>query len=491
MHSYVLGIDIGTTQTKCVVIDGKGTILASAVEAYPTIHNGTNYAEQDANEWWNSLVAAVRTAVGSLDDLKYVRAVSISSQGGSVVPLSENFEPLALARVWTDARCENERAAFARYPGADYVHMKTGWALSESLMALQIANIRNEMPEVFAKTKRYLSVPDYIAWKLTGRAAIDNTSIGIVQLGDIHAEKWDSRLLETAGIDENKLAEIVESGTLIGRLTPEAAEILGLTTETQVFAGGHDQYCVALGSGAIHSGDAFVATGTAWTITGISNVPDTRFSFGRHVVKDLWGSIIALSSGGVCMEWLRNRMLPEEIRDYDRLNFNASQVKAGSEGLMFYPNLYGAQYPENRKDVHGAFTGLSFCHGTPHMIRSVMEGVCFHVAWAAEAFNISPYSPMNMVGGASKSDVWSQMLADVMGKSICIPAFPDVGCVGATLIAGVGIGLFDGYENGIECIRRRSGMKEVKPSTDSARYREIFEKYKRNYAMISQIMEHD
>ena len=490
---YLLGIDVGTTGTKSLLFRQDGKLMGQAYRGYPMSNPKVGYSEQNAEDWWNAVVDTVREVCSCKDISPNVAAISLSLQGGTVVPVDKQGRPLRPAMVWNDARCGAQKAAFLEEFGdEDLMYQKTGWALFEGLPLLQIRWIKENEPEIFARTDKFLTVPDYIAWKLTGKAAIDISDVGINQLADIRSRSYDPALLAFAGIDESTLPSLVSSGEVIGKLTAGAAERLGLTTDTLLIAGAHDQYAVALGAGAMHNGDILIGSGTSWVVTSISDGADFASGLSQSIsaVPGKWGSLEELSCGGVYMDWWRKKLavgadgapLP-----YDLINREASGRRAAEDGLFFFPGTgLSTDHIHLQKST---FFGLDLSHDQFHMVRAIMEGIAFQIAWILSHSRSKPSDRgLILAGGASKSQLWSQIVADIANLPIRIPEVADLACVGAAILAGVGSGLYKNVEEGYQALAVPERVILPDPAQAEV-YRKCFEKYQQIAALMGKAEE--
>ena len=481
MERYLLGIDIGTTGTKTLLLTENGRLIRRAYRAYPLMTKRVGYSEQNAEDWWTAVKESVREVCETLESTERIAAAALSVQGGTVVPVDDRGNALRPAIVWNDQRCTEEREEFLREVGGlDYMYQTTGWTLGNGMPVLAIRWLRKHEPEIFKKAAMFQTVPDHIAAKMTGIAAVDLSNLGINHLGNVRQGCYDPKLLNFAGITEERLPRIVHSGDVIGCLTREAAEELGLSPDTVLIAGAHDQYAVAVGAGAIQDGDVLIGSGTSWVVTAIGNAPAFESGLAQSVsaVPGKWGSLSSLSSGGVCLDWLRQNICRGEAGDgltYETINAEAAAREASRDGLFFFP--FTGCATREKKFEKGAFVGLDLSHDRFHMARAVMEGVAFQIVWKMQSFRVCDRERgIIMAGGAGKSPLWRQMVADIAGIPVRIPAVPDLACVGAAIIAGVGSGVFDGYEEG--CRRMLVDDRKILP--DQKRHQEfsaLMEKY--------------
>ena len=485
---YIIGIDIGTTGTKAILFDDVGTPIAHAYRGYTLSTPAVGRSEHDAEGYVTAVAETVREVCEGREITDRVAAIAFSTQGGTLIPVDEDGHPLRPAIVWNDHRCTEEKEDYLREMGdAMTLYEKTGWKLGTGLPLLTIRHLKKNEPDVFKKTARFLSVPDFVALRLTGKAAIDLSNAGINQLTDIRKGAHDKALLSFAGIREDQLPEIIPSGNVIAPLSTEGASLLGLSERTLLVSGAHDQYAVALGAGANRAGDILIGSGTCWVVTAIGNEPDFESGLAQSVAaaRGLWGSLSSLSSGGVCLEWLRKNVATvngEGLIDFKTLDAEAEKRAAATDGLFFYP--FSGKY-EGGRFQKASFTGLDLSHDRFHMARAVMEGVVFQILWFMEAFKTKPSDEgLTLAGGASKSAVWAQMLADVSGLPVRLPSLPDLACVGAAILAGVGAGLYSDAREGYR--RFAAEEKIIYPNTEAhEKYKVAFAEYKRQANAIA------
>ena len=297
----LLGIDVGTTGTKSILLDGEGRIVCSSYKKYSRSCTENGHVEQDAEDWWKALSYTVRECTKVLDSKDEVKAISLSTQGGSMVPVDADGDPLANAVTWMDTRGAEQHEALLKLNGEDFYYLRSGWRLSNSFNLIQIVWLRDNVPKVFEKAAKFLSTIDFINRRLTGEFRIDPTSAGMTQLFNIIEHKWDERILALAGLSTERLPEITNSGEVVGTLSRNAALELGLSKTVRVVSGGHDQYCAALGAGAIDTGDVLLSTGTSWVILAVADHPVLNTAFypapGQHVVGGRWGVISYTPAG--------------------------------------------------------------------------------------------------------------------------------------------------------------------------------------------------
>ena len=469
MADLLIGLDVGTTATKALLFDLAGNVIAAASRGYGLLTPRPGWVEQDAEEMWQAVVGTLRSLSQAVGPRDRITALCQSSQAGTTIPVDRACRPLHPAFSWMDQRAQDEAAAVESRWGAEFIRTTTGWALLGGLPLEHIAWFRRNRPAEFDATEHFLFVNDFIGYRLTGRFCMNPSDASITQLMNLATGDWDERLLETAGARRDQLSPIRPSGTPVGTLTPQAAEATGLPCEVLVVNGAHDQYCGAVGTGVTRPGKMLLSCGTAWVLLAVPQSLEqgleSGMSISRHAVEGQWGAVRSLGAVGSSLEWLADNVwqapqqAPPQAAEgtetgvtrelaYTQLNEAAARVAPGADGLLFLPIAggHGAVYGTAR----GGFVDLSLGHTRQHMVRAVMEGTAFELRWALEELAEAGVgvTELTMVGGAAKSPVWAQIVADVVNLSVTVPVLRDAAARGAAILAGVGAGLLPDVESG-------------------------------------------
>jgi sugar (pentulose or hexulose) kinase len=450
-QAFLLGLDIGTTNLKCIIVNDLLEVVAFAESEYNITTPERGRAEQDPNEWWVVLGKVVREALKNLDEksIKEIVGISISSQGGTLVPVDENGQALYPAILWLDQRSKVQTDRLETEYGIDYFYLKTGWKLNAGLPLPKILWLRENEPEIFQKTFKFLNTSDYIVYKLTGKYLIDSSSACITMLYNLIKKQWDEDILSMIGISKEKLSEIVSPGEKVGNLTNEASKNLGLPKGIPIYAGGHDQFCVALGTGVINPGEVLLSGGTAWVLVSITDriVFDTQnyLALEEHVIPERWGILSSIPAGGASMKWLKEIL----NREYKEIDEGVKDIMSKYNSLLFFPYLTGAGAPHWNLDYLGTILGLRLEHNYRDIARSLMEGVGFEVLWTLGILKSLGLEPkdLRIVGGCTKSPIWPQIIANITGIDIIIPKISECGALGASILAGLGSGIFSSLED--------------------------------------------
>ena len=454
----LLGLDVGTTATKALLFDSRGHEVASASYAYGLITPQDGWVEQDAEELWRGVVSTCHSVGQQAGSNTRIAALGLSSQAGTTIPVGANGQPTHHAFSWMDHRAGEQAQRVREQFGDEFIHRTTGWRLGNGLPLLLIAWFRENCPEAFAATQRFLFVNDFVVQRLTGRLCMNPSDAGITQLLNVETGDWDERLLEFAGAEGDQLSPVQPSGYPVGKLTADASEETGLARDVLVVNGAHDQYCAAVGTGVTRPGQVLLSCGTAWVVLAVPEDKDVALDSGmsvsRHAVEGRWGALRSMGGVGTSLEWLLDTAWggkgAGDGRDdlYDAVNQAIAQTPPGAGGLFFFPLAGGHGLAFGRSG--GGFLGLSLAHTRDDMARAVMEGIAYELRWVIQEMREAglEVADLTMVGGAAESEVWPQIVADVVGVPVALPSSKQAAGRGAAILAGVGAGLFADPEAG-------------------------------------------
>ncbi len=473
----VIGLDVGTTGTKALVVDDSGRTLASAYREYELKSSDGGVVSQRADDWWDAVVYTVKTVSQKVFPEK-ISAVALSTQGASMLATDRDGAPLCDVMTWMDSRAAEEVRELDASVGTEAIYEKCGWPLTPAGDAAKILWLKHNMPDVFEGAACFPSTIEFINKKLTGRFVTDPTNAAIRQLFNIKECRWDGEILDAVGISAERLPEVAAVGECVGTLTPDAASALGLTENVKVYCGAHDQYCAALGAGAVSAGDMMLATGTAWVVLGVTDgllYTKDHICPGIHPANGAYGAMASLVSAGSALKWYKN-LIGGDFRTMDE---EAAARRDSAKDVFVLPYVAGAGFPHNRPEAGGTIHGFRLGHDKYDLARAVMEGVAFEAKGVIDEFAEAgmKIGRLMMTGGAARSDLWSSIVGAVTGCEIIRPAEPETCCMGAASIALVGEGAFGDYRESSTVLSRSSSLGENDPE-DVAFYAEKYEKYR-------------
>ncbi|WP_417730429.1 xylulokinase [Rosistilla oblonga] len=454
--AYYLGIDVGTSGTKSLLIDATGKVLAEAVAEYPMHQPKPGWTEQDPEDWWQATVATVRKVVRKAKAKPAdVRAIGLSGQMHGSVFLDAKNKVVRPALLWNDQRTVAECDEITQRAGGRkaLIKMVANPALT-GFTAPKILWLRNNEPRKFDKVRKVLLPKDEIRRRLTGEFAGDMSDASGTLLLDVVKRQWSKKLLSKLELDPDLLPPVFESEQVTGQLTAAVAEELGLSTDCKVVAGAGDCAAGAIGNGVVERGVLSTSIGTSGVMFVHSDQPEYdaegRLHTFCHAVHGQWHMMgVNLTSGGSLQWWIDNVVqglagIPKGKR-YEAATAEAAEVAAGSGGLSFLPYLNGERTPHADPSARGAFVGLNLTHTRAHMTRAVMEGVVFAMRDSLEvirSLNV-PVDQIRVSGGGSKNPLWKQMQADIFGQNVVTLNAEQGPAYGVALLAAVGDGAYD------------------------------------------------
>ncbi len=451
--AFFLGIDIGTSGTKTILIDSRGSVLAQATGEYGLSHPQPMWSEQNPEDWWQAVVKTVRTVVKkSRIKAAEIRAIGLSGQMHGAVFLDRNDQVVRPAILWNDQRTAEECAEIERRAGGRkrLVSLVANPALT-GFTAPKILWLRNHETRNFERTRRVLLPKDEIRRRLTGEYATDVSDASGTLLLDVARRKWSGKLLEKLELDPELLPPVFESEDVTGRLTDAAAKLLGLSSDVIVVGGAGDCAAAALGTGVVKSGILNSSLGTSSVVFAHSDEfrldPAGRLHTFCHAVRGKWHQMGVTLTGGGALSWFRQTLCPEMRPSagrsvYQQLEAEAAATAPGSAGLYFLPYLAGERTPHADPNARGCWIGLTLSHSRGHLVRSLMEGVTMAMRDTLEIIRELdvPVREIRATGGGAASPLWLQMQADLFGHRIATIGSSEGPAFGVALLAGVGAG---------------------------------------------------
>ncbi|MDD7193243.1 MAG: FGGY-family carbohydrate kinase [Clostridiaceae bacterium] len=480
---YVISYDIGTTGVKTCLfeIDSAITLISAAMEGYKLYIMPDGGAEQDPDEWWNAICSTTKTVFSKCDiKPEQIEGISFCSQMQGLVLVDKDGVPVHRAFSYMDQRAKKQLKEGIAYgfkiAGANITKLIPSLLITGAV-ALSVKDpvwkyqwVRENEPENFKRVYKWLDVKEYIISRMTDRFVMTRDSAFATLLYDIRKghEGWSKKICKILNVNPDHLAEIVECTDKVGGLTAKAAQELGLKPGTAVFGGGGDASLIGVGAGSVELGETHIYSGTSgWVSTVVDkSVVDTSAMIAAVLgaQKDRFNYFAELETAGKCLEWVKDHLALDEIgiflqkthvaespetvytNLYDYLSKVIDEIPAGSSGVIFTPWLHGNRCPFEDPNARGMFFNVSLDVGKTELIRSVIEGVCFHLRWFLETEDkkIQTSSVVRFVGSGALSDVTCQILADITGRTVeTVDSPQNVGAVGAAVIMAVGLGVLD------------------------------------------------
>lgn len=501
--AYLLGMDVGTTGVKTLLIEENGRIVASAVEEYPMYTPRPLWAEQDPNDWWQAAIHSIQRVLRESNVAPgAIAGLGLTGQMHGMVILDAQGRVLRPCIMWNDQRTAAQCEWMMNTIGRErFLELTLNPALP-GFTAPKILWTRENEPEIYSRAAKVLLPKDYIRYKLTGIYATEVSDASGTALFDVSSRRWSGEVLEELGIPSEWMPRCYESPEITGHITAEVASLMGLPAGLPVAGGAGDQAASAIGTGIVEPGLVSVTIGTSGVVFAYTEAP-SRDPRGRlhtfcHAVPGKWHVMgVTLAAGG-SFRWFRDTLgLCEReiarlsgVDAYDILTVEASQAPAGCEGLLFLPYLSGERTPHADPNARGTFVGLTLRHNKRHMVRAVLEGVAYSLRDCLELFRdlAIPINQVRAVGGGARSQVWRQILADVFGTEIVTTNVTDSTAYGAALLAGVGSSVYPNVPEA--CAATIRIVDRVEPQgTQETLYNELYPIYQSLYDSLKPTFE--
>jgi xylulokinase len=495
MEPLLLGIDVGTSSVKAVLIDERGNIHAVGQAEYPLHHIKPAWVEQDPEDWWKGTCKAIKEALSSIPHgADMVFGLAVSCQAPALLALDHSGKPLRPSMIWMDRRAEAETNQLTKLFGADQIHRITGNRPDAFYVAERLLWLKNNEPEILKRTWKFVQVNGYINYRLTGQLTLDKSNAALLQLRDYPKEEWSETLCSVCGVDPSQFPDVVAAHFIQGNVTLQASEATGLKVGTPVMAGTVDSASAALEVGVVEPGIAAEMTGTS-TVVILPNdkgLTEPAFIAMPHALPGMHLLLGAMVSSGGCLRWFRDQFGQQEIQSasehkvdaFDLLTRQAADVKQGSDGVIFLPYMMGERSPLWHTNARGVFFGLSLATPRAAMVRSILEGTAFSLHHNIEVAKQAGVEvrEVRSVGGCSRSDLWNHIKADVLGIPLLLPRTSVGSPFGAAVIAGMGVGMFPDIRKSLSEMVQLDRRYEP----DMANH----EKYMKSYQIFRDIYKH-
>ncbi|MGQ9553745.1 MAG: xylulokinase [Anaerolineae bacterium] len=457
--AYLLGVDIGTTGARALLIAETGEVVGGATEEYPLSTPRPQWAEQEPQDWWRGAVAAIRRLLAETKaDPHDIKALGLSGQMHGVVLLDEANQVLRPSIIWCDQRSQAQCDWITERIGAQRLIERTSNPALTGFSAPKLLWVRDHEPEVFARARKFLLPKDYIRFLLTGEFASEVSDASGTSLFDVRNRCWAWDVVDELGLDRGLLPTVHESPEVSGRVTKAAAEATGLPAGLPVVGGGGDQAAGAVGNGIVETGIVSSTIGTSGVVFAFTDEPKLdakgRMQTFCHAVPGKWHVMGVTQGAGLSLRWLRDNFGMAEmavaqsagVDAYELLTREAEMAPPGCEGLLWLPYLMGERAPVLDPDARGVLFGITARHNRQMVVRSVMEGVAYSLRDSLEIMRGEMKIPVSQVrasGGGARSHLWRQIQADVFNTEIVTLHISEGPAYGVALLAAVGAGIYN------------------------------------------------
>jgi xylulokinase len=477
----MLGIDVGTSSVKAILMSLSGEILCRESEGYDIDIPQPGWAQQDFLMIWEKVRAVLQRLTSRTPSHYRIAAIGITGQMHGLIPLGKDNLPLCPGIIWADQRSTGELEEIC----CSGVQQRSGNPAAAGMFLASLLWLQKKRPEIYEKTKKLLLPKDYIRFRLCGSFITDPSDATGTLLYDYKKESWDGESMKTWGISPALLPSISASCQVVGTTHKQCSEETGLPEGIPVVAGGGDTPMQLLGNGVILPGQLSTNIGTASQINCITQgepAADLRFNVFRHIPENRWIRAGAGLNGGIVLKWLKNTFFSSlDYKEMDRL---AAKSPAGAKGLVLLPFLCGERSPYMDPDAKGILFGLQLSHTKEDMIRCAMESVAYSFRDCLEIFrqaDISLKGPIIASGGGASSPLWAQIQADVLGMEVLVRDSQEQAARGAAIAAAVGCGEYHSLEEGCKAAVSSHGTIYEPNLKNHTVYQEGFSIYRSLY----------
>lgn len=446
-----LGLDIGTSGVKAILVAQSGEVTATALTPLTLQTPRSGWAEQNPEAWWQATLTSVRAILEKVPTA-HILSIGISGQMHSSVFLDGGGEVIRPALLWCDGRTTKQCTEITERAGGE--RNLRDWVRNPALEGFTLPKVlwlRDEEPQAFARLSKVLLAKDFIRFRLTGAMATEPSDASGTLMYDPARMRWSENIMTAVGLSTNLLPDVGWSSQILGHVSSSVATLTGLKEGTPVVGGGADNACGAAGVGTITPGEAVASWGTSGTVLAPTAQPlvdpALRAHTFCHVTQGVWYIIGVVLSAGGAFSWYRDNFA-RELGNTDNtlraLDEEAARIPPGADGVTFLPYLQGERTPHRNASARGAFLGLSLSHTRAHMTRAVLEGVCFALNDSLSVLQELGLSPRHVLltGGGAKSPLIRRLQSEIFGVPVTTVNREGGPAYGAALLAAVGVGAF-------------------------------------------------
>lgn len=483
-----IGIDLGTSAVKLLLVDADGRILNEVSKEYPVFYPHSGWSEQNPEDWKNAVFEGIKELTEKVDKSR-IKGIGCGGQMHGLVVLDENDNVIRPAILWNDGRTYKEVEYLNGVIGKDVLSENTANIAFAGFTAPKILWMKANEPELFEKIEKIMLPKDYINYILTGVHATDYSDASGMLLLDVKNKKWSDKMLEICGVAEDKMPKLFESSEVIGTLKEDIAKLLGLDAGIKVVAGAGDNAAAAIGTGTVGNGKCNISLGTSGTIFISSNEfgvdPNNALHSFAHAdgKYHLMGCMLSAAS---CNKWFMDDILRDN--NYSSIQAEITDDRLGRNQVFFLPYLMGERSPINDTNARGTFTGMSMDTSRADMLQAVLEGVAFAIR---DSFEVAKSLGLdvkrsNICGGGAKSTLWKKIMANILGIPLDILKTEQGPGYGGAVLAAVGCGEYQSVSEA--CEKLVEVADTVYPDKDlSALYEAKYRKFKKIYPALKDV----
>lgn len=482
---YYIGVDLGTSALKLVMMKGNGELVKTVSKEYPLYFPRSGWSEQKPEDWFIAVKEGLKEIAAGLDDK--IGGISFGGQMHGLVILDKDDKVLRPAILWNDGRSTEETDYLNNVIGKEKLSELTANIAFAGFTAPKILWVKNNEPEIFAKISKIMLPKDYISYMLSGSFATDYSDASGMLLLDVKNKKWSSEMIEICGISENMLPKLFESFEVVGNIKPELAKELGLNEDIKIIAGAGDNAAAAIGTATVGEGACNISLGTSGTVFissknfGVDSFNALHSFAHADGNYHLMGCMLSAAS---CNKWWMEEIL--KTKDFAKEQENIENL--GENNVFFLPYLMGERSPHNDPDAAGTFIGMRMDTKREDMTLAVFEGVTFALRDSLEvARSLGIKIEKTMIcGGGAKSPLWKRLVANILNVEVEVPVSEEGPGFGAAILAAVGCGEYESVENASKSIIK---IKEkIKPEADLVvKYEEKYQKFKKIYPALKDV----
>ena len=485
---YTIGIDLGTSAVKLLLVDADGKVCNSVTKEYPLSFPRPGWSEQKPEDWWRAVTEGLRELLKGVDALQ-VKGIGCGGQMHGLVALDENDAVIRPAILWNDGRTAEETEWLNTVIGKEKLSALTANIAFAGFTAPKILWMKKHEPEKFARIRRIMLPKDYINYCLTGVHACDYSDASGMLLLDVQHKCWSKEMLEICSVTEEQMPKLFESYEVIGTVLPGIAALLGISAETKVVAGAGDNAAAAVGTGVVGEGGCNISLGTSGTIFISSKNfgvdPNNALHAFAHADGNfhLMGCMLSAAS---CNKWFCDEIL--KTVDYAGEQKVIDDGKLGNNRVFFLPYLMGERSPINDTDARACFIGMSMDTTRADFVQAVLEGVAFAVR---DSFEVAkslgiPIESSKLCGGGARSPLWRRIIANVLNIRLDIPQTEEGPGYGGAMLAMVGCGLYESVQACTDSLVSVTDTVEPEPEL-AARYEVQYQKFRQIYPTLKEL----